>query len=163
MRITRKMAVLVSGTGLLLGLTVMGVAAAPNATEAVMNDIPATALFVDGTNQTIAGNSSLWYKFDYGVSAGLGEKTLAHLTMLDGMNSGVSFDVYSASQIANWWENDPIGRGTSQGAKGVLSNDLTWDGQFAANGVQYVKVTNTNPGAAVFNLGLKNRFDSVGQ
>jgi hypothetical protein len=163
MRITRKMAMLVSGTGLLLGLTVMGAAAAPNATEAVMNDIPATALFVDGTDQTIAGNSSLWYKFDYGVSAGLGEKTLAHLTMLDGMDSGVSFDIYSASQIANWWENNPVGRGTSQSAFGVLSNDLTWDGQFSANGVQYIKVTNRNPGAAVFNLALNNRFDSVGQ
>jgi len=152
MKSLRKMLMLVAGAGLLVVVSVMSIAAAPNTAE-IPNDIPATALYVDGMSHAIAGNSSMWYKFDYSTAnPQQGQRTPVQLTLVDGTNKGVMFDVYSASQIANWWQDNPVGRGTSQGYNGVQSKNLTWDGMFQANGVQYVKITNTSPNAATFTL-----------
>jgi hypothetical protein len=151
MSIKQKMLMLVASVGLLLALSVMGVAAAPNSLGAIPNDIPGTALYVDGVSHPIAGNSSLWYKFNT-TSNSRDEAVLTLLTLTNGTNSGLKFDVYSDSQIANWWDATPIGRGTSQSNNGVRSDNLTWAGEYDGNGVQYIRVTNTNPGAAAFTL-----------
>ena len=152
MNTKRKMLMLVAGAGFLLAMSVMSVAAAPNAAGEIPNDIPATSILVDGASHMIAGNSSLWYKFDYSANRSPDERTPMELTLLNGTNMGITFDVYTAGQIANWWENDPIGRGTSQGNMGVQSKNLTWVGKFPTSGVQYIKITNTNPDAAAFTL-----------
>jgi len=151
MSIKQKMLMVVAAVGLLFALSVMAVAAAPTVPGAIPNDIPATAQFVDGASHPIAGNSSLWYKFNT-TSDTRGESVLTFITLMNGTNSGITFDVYAGSQIANWWDTTPVGRGTSQGSLGVQSDNLTWAGKFNGNGVQYIRVTNTNPGATVFTL-----------
>lgn len=150
MSIKQKIFTVVASAGLLLSLSVMAVAAAPTG-PVIPNDIPATAQFVDGASHPIAGNASLWYKFNSKTDT-RGDVTLTKLTLTDGTNSGIKFDVFSDSQIASWWNATPVGRGTSQANNGVQSKNLTWAGSFNANGVQYIRVTNTNPGAAVFTL-----------
>lgn len=152
MSIKQKSFTLVIGAGLLLALSVMGVAAAPIVPGVVPNDIPATALYVDGTSQTIAGNSSLWYKFNTSSSNVRDDAVLTFLTLANGNNSGVAFDVYSGGQIAGWWDATPVGRGTSQSSMGVQSDNLTWAGMFNGNGVEYIRVTNSNPYATTFTL-----------
>jgi hypothetical protein len=151
MRTGKKLLMVVLGAGLLLALSVMAVAAAPSVPGPVPNDIPATAQFVDGMSHPIAANSSLWYKFDSGTDT-RNDAILTYLTLTNGTNSGVTFDVYSGSQIANWWDNTPVGRGTSQGSFGVMSDNLTWAGKFNGNGVQYIRVINTNAFATDFTL-----------
>lgn len=150
MSIKQKLLTLVASVGLLFALSVMAVAAAPNAVE-IPNDIPATSVLVDGASHPIAGNASLWYKFNSTTNTA-DESVLTLLTLMNGTNSGLEFNVYSESQIANWWDATPIGRGTSQGSNGVRSDNLTWAGQFNGTGVQYIRVTNTNAGAANFTL-----------
>lgn len=151
MSIKQKVLSLVAGAGLLLALSVMSVAAAPAVPGVVPNDIPATAQYVDGMSHPIAANSSLWYKFN-STSDTANDAILTSLSLTNGTNSGVTFDIYSGGQIANWWDNTPVGRGTSQGSFGVLSDNLTWAGKFNGNGVQYIKVTNTTSNATAFTL-----------
>jgi hypothetical protein len=153
------MLMLVAGAGLLVAVSVMSVAAAPNTAE-IPNDIPATALYADGVSHPIAGNASLWYKFDYSANGAPNARTPLTLTLENGTNMGVTFDVYSADQIATWWQNDPIGRGTSQSNLGVQSKNLTWVGKFQESGVQYIKITNTSPNAAAFTLMLPSQDKS---
>lgn len=160
MSMNRKILMVVAGAGLLLALGVMGVAAAPNSPGAIPNDIPATSLYVDGASHMIPGNASLWYKFDYSANRSPDERLPIGLTLVNGAGKGVTFDVYSESQIANWWENSPTGRGTSQGNNGVQSHDLTWVGKFVTNGIQYVKITNTSPDVAAFTLMVQSQAAS---
>lgn len=148
----QKMLTLFIGVGLLFALGAIAVSAAPAIPGNVMNDIPATALYVDGTSQTIGANSSLWYKFDSSTSDVRNDPNLTLLTLTNGTNSGVGFDVYAGSQIAAWWDATPVGRGTSQANLGVQSENLTWSGMFNGNGVQYIRVNNTNPFATTFTL-----------
>ena len=151
MNMKQKILSLVAGAGLLLALSVMTVAAAPSVPGVVPNDIPATAQYVDGMSHPIAANSSLWYKFD-STSDTRNDAILTSLSLTNGTNSGVTLDVYSGGQIANWWDNTPVGRGTSQGSFGIQSDNLTWAGKFNGNGVQYIRITNTNSDATAFTL-----------
>lgn len=130
----------------------------------VPNDIPATAAAIDGQPHEIAGNFSLWYKFDYSVSHSEGKTQgeQVKLVLSDGNKLGLKFGVYTPEQVLKWWDNDPIGRGTpqllSEGNLPVLyegdhlSNDLVWVGRFAAPGTYYVQVTNDNAYPVIFTM-----------
>src|SRR5262249_8690212 len=75
------------------------------------------------------------------------------ITLVNGTNSGVSFDVFTPSQIGDWWDEHPIGRGTPQAINcatglpedngGCQANDLTWVGDFNDSGTYYVEVVNS--------------------
>lgn len=154
------------GTLALAALSVTAIAAAPASAAAVPNDIPATAQFVDGQTHSIAAQGSLWYKFDYDATRDdSGHRTDATLAMVNATGTGLGFEVYTTDQIADWWEQKPVGRGTPQQideATGepaeygtAQSSDLTWVGNFVASGTYYVRVTNDNPTAMDFALTLQ--------
>ncbi len=132
-----------------------------------MQSDPFHAVYLDNQTHTIADNSDLWYKFDYGLANP--SRTVASLTMVNGTNSGVSYEVWAPELINDWWEQKPTGRGTSttldcdtglpSANGGCQSPDLTWSGSFGAFGTYYVHVINSNSSPSSFLLTVQG--DSV--
>jgi hypothetical protein len=168
MKGTQKWLIL-AGVMMLLTLSVAAVSAAP----AVPNNIPATAAYISAQSQTIQGNSSLWYKFDYnGNKDSDTGRTPVIVTLPNGAINGMSFEVYTFNQIADWWDETPVGRGTQQLLNGDnlpatygtnASPDLTWVGKFTESGTYYVRVDNNNPGATSFVLNIQGPAVTLGQ
>lgn len=133
---------LVAALAVLGGASVLPVGAA-----APTNTFPGGAEYIDNRSHTIPANMGLWYRFDY-----RGGRTPILVTLVNGTDSGLGFDVYTPFQISNWWEIKPIGRGTPQPLDcGSLkprtygdckSRDLRWLGDFDAAGTYYVRVVN---------------------
>jgi len=167
MRTARKWIVL-TGAALLLVMSVAAVSAAPNTdTSTAQNAIPGTAASITGATQTIAPNGDLWYKFNYNANRDdQTGRTPIYLTMPNGTNSELGFEVYTPAQINDWWSETPIGRGTAQrvNANGVpvdygqdASPDLSWVGKFGESGTYYVRVTNANNSPMAFVLTIKGQ------
>ncbi len=141
-----------------LGILVAG-AAGPGGSN------PTNAVLVDNSVDTIAANSSLWYRFDYQINTITNVKPVTTLTLVNGTNSGVGFEIWAPNQIQDMADNQPIGQGTAinidcntgeiSGSGGCQSVNLTWVGSFGANGVYFVQVNNTNAAATSFNLTVK--------
>jgi hypothetical protein len=156
-----RITMLVVGAALLLVLSAMTVAAAPNSAGALDN--PGLATYIDGASHTIAGNSAQWYKFDYSANRNEdGTRDVATVMTNYVGQSGLGFEVYTPDQIASWWSNDPIGRGSSQSIPcGQIDDDwnytcqaysLLWAGRFPSSGTYYVRVTNDSPNSIDFTL-----------
>lgn len=85
--------------------------------------------------------------------------------MTNATGTGLGFEVFTPSQINDWWEQKPVGQGTAQqidSADGIpaiygdgQSHDLTWVGSFVDNGTYFVRVTNTTGSPLNFDLSLK--------
>lgn len=159
----KRMLALLGGVAL-VALSVTAIAAAPATLPP--NDIPATARYIDGQPQSVAANASLWYKFDYDATRDdAGQRATVKVTMPNATGSGLGFEVYTPAQIADWWEQKPVGQGTGEqidSATGepatdgdAQSNDLTWVGRFVDNSTIYVRVTNANAYAMDFTLNLQ--------
>lgn len=120
-----------------------------------VNNGPATALYIDNLAHTIPGNSSEWFKFNYG-----GGNSLTTVALLNGANSGLHFDVYTPEQVMDLANETPIGRGTVQAVScntgsstaECVRNDLRWEGKFHTGGTYYVQLFNDNPAPAAFTL-----------
>jgi hypothetical protein len=130
-------------------LVFLGVAAAvPAAAAGPTNTFPGGAFYIDNQSHIIPANASLWYRFDY-----TSRHTEILVTLVNGNNSGLEFEVYTPAQISNWWETDPIGRGTPPPLNcdtmkprvygECEGRDLRWLGAFNALGTYYVRVVNT--------------------
>lgn len=155
MKQIRKTFMLLFGAALLLGLTVLSVAAASNADTAVSTDNPATAVSIDGASHTLAANSVQWFKFEYNATRNDdGSHNPVTVSIPNLTTPNIGFDVYTPDQIADWWANNPIGRGS---ARGILCGQidanwsytcqtysLDWTGKFPTNGTFYVRVKNDN-------------------
>ncbi len=148
---------------LLLGInTLSAIAAGPN------NTAPAVAAVLDNQAHTIQGNSTLWYRFDYA-----GDRSQVTISLVNGANGQVAFNVFTPQQINDWWETKPIGRGTvfalncntgRPAPEGqCTSNDLSWGGQFPFAGTYYVQVINYGPGAASAQLLIQGSGVSLAQ
>jgi hypothetical protein len=123
-------------------------------------DDPALAAPINGTAAMIPANSAMWFKFDYSPTDSNAHPVVT-ITMVNGAQSGLRFEVYTPGELNQWWDNTPIGRGTTTsvscdtgevaGNGGCTSNDLTWSGSFTDGGTYYVRVVNTNdsPASAV--------------
>ncbi len=126
----------------------------PTEMPTVSPDDPNRASRIDGQPHNIAAKSALWYAFDYTINHMTGKRSLLTITLVNGNNSGVDFEVYAPENISEWWKNHPTGRGTVymiDCATGQPSEtgecqspDLTWQGDFGADGTYYVRVINTN-------------------
>jgi hypothetical protein len=124
------------------------------------NNFPGGASNVDNQSHAIVANSDLWYSFQYS-----GDRSTVTLTMPNANGSGVGFNVFTPSQITDWWDEGPIGRGTAQAINcdtGVpedngacQSADLTWVGDFNEAGTYYVEVINNNSNATSFQLSIQ--------
>ncbi len=127
-------------------------------------DDPARAVAIVGQQQAIAGNSAIWYAFNYPLSPNTDTHTEVTVTLVNGTNSGLRFEVYGPEQLVGWYNNTPVGRsntslincdtGAPAGQGGCQSPDLTWVGNFANAGTYYVRVVNINgtPANAVLTI-----------
>jgi hypothetical protein len=108
--------------------------------------------------QTIPGNAAIWYRFEY---AGDGSEIV--LRMVNGLTSGLGFNVFVPEQAVDWWNTGPIGRGTGTpcGVNAISNpnlncgenvNDLLWSGRFPTPGTYFVQVENPTPGPIEFLL-----------
>lgn len=133
-----------------------GPAAAP--AIATNTDDPAKAVAIDSKAHTLPANSATWYSFSYGLLDD-GTHPTKTITLVNGAQSGLIFQVWSADALSgSWWNNLPVGQGTAAaldcstmevaGQGGCQSSDLTWLGAFGAPGTYYVRVVN-NTGAPV--------------
>jgi len=134
--------------GLLLTIGVMSVSAAGPA-----NPDPLTAPFIDNQAHNINANSFEWYRFDYS-----GTDATAHpavtIRLVNGNNSNVNFEIWSSANLNDWWDKQPVGKGTAlnvacdsgvvNGSGGCQTNDLVWSGAFGATGPYYVRIVNNN-------------------
>jgi hypothetical protein len=123
---------------------------------------PSSAVPIDNQSHTLAANSVAWYRFDYQILDD-GSRPVRVLTLVNATNSGLGFQVWTGSQLANLANNlddaradtvhnQPIGAGTAasincdtgklDGAGECKSNDLTWTGAFGTSGTYYVRVAN---------------------
>lgn len=147
----------ITGSGVSLGQqqtasSLSAPAAAPALPGATADD-PAKAVAIDAKQHQIPANSVQWFSFAYGVLDD-GTRPLRSITLVNGNQPGLSFEVYSPETLqGGWWNNNPVGKGTAAstdcntgevaGMGGCSSMDLTWTGAFALNGTYYVRVINS--------------------
>jgi hypothetical protein len=145
----------------------VGVIARPASAAAPTNTFPGGAAYIDNQSHTIPANTALWYRFDY-----TGHRTPILVTLLNGMNSGLDFEVYTPAQVSDWWQIPPIGRGTPtplscQTMKprvygGCQGRDLRWMGDFDATGTYYVRVINHTGSDLIMQLMIQGSGVSLG-
>ncbi len=142
---------MISGSGVSLApIAVTGPSA--NAAQPGPNtDDPNKAVALNGASQTVPANSAMWFSFNYAVNTDTGARPVQTITLANGTASGLSFQVYSPDLLNNWWQNAPIGSGTTEmvaGENGMApSADLTWTGAFGGSGTYYVRVINNSANA----------------
>ncbi len=111
------------------------------------NTDPAHALAITTQSITIPANSALWFSFGYA-----GDRSLIMISLANGSNGRLAFDLWTPEQAAALTDEKPIGRGTVQNINcdsGVLqrsgdcqSDYLFWQGNFNAEGTYYVEAFN---------------------
>jgi hypothetical protein len=109
--------------------------------------------------QTIPANASIWYRYEYS-----GDGSEIVVRMPNGLWSGLSFELYTPQQAADWWTTGPIGRGTGTACgqealyndeivcTGDNADDLLWAGSFPSGGTYFVRVNNPTPNPILFQL-----------
>jgi Tol biopolymer transport system component len=138
-----KLAILVILLGAALVIRSTAFAAGP--TGATPND----PLMVPTSAQTIAPNTTLWFYFDYGLTANTRGKPRAQVTLNASGVSGIQFAVYTRDQANNWMSDantTPVGRGTLYYdiMTDTFTNDLYWSGGFNTSDRYFVAVSNTS-------------------
>lgn len=110
------------------------------ATPTVVNE-PIGAPVIDNQPHVIGPNTVAWYRFNYA-----GDESLITVRMTDIDDQGIEFSVFAPNQIRDWWNEQPIGRGSAE------LHDLVWSGATPLAGTYYVKVENVNPYDKPFTL-----------
>lgn len=116
---------------------------------------PYHALPLNGPAQSIPGNASIWYRFEYA-----GDASNIVVRLENGALNGLEFTVYLPEQAPAWYNETPIGRGTATLCTtsddttrcGENANDLLWSGKFRTSGTYFVRVTNPLPNPVQFAL-----------
>jgi len=108
---------------------------------------PTGAPYLDNTTKVVGPNGTVWYRFEYA-----GDHSQINIKLLnairDGVDRGLSFKVFTPSQMSEWWKNDGIGAGNPKG------DDLIWTGNAHEAGTWWIQVKNTNPTDVPFNLAV---------
>jgi hypothetical protein len=131
-----------------------GANAVPTTPEILVNvDDPAKSFNIDSQRHMLAPKAGVWYRFDYSVSD-TGDRPVKTIRLVNGNDKGLSFEVWTAENLNEWWNNQPIGRGTTYqvdcntgeivGNTGCQSKDLIWAGAFGTSGTYYIRVYNDN-------------------
>ncbi len=76
-------------------------------------DDPNQGVDIDGQPHLIPAMSARWYKFNYGAP-GSSARPVVHLRLVNGVVTGLRFEVWAPDNINNWWEKKPVGRGTQE-------------------------------------------------
>lgn len=127
----------------------LGVGVAPAPAPAVIvppreNTDATSAALLDNAQHTIAGNSSLWYKYEFP-----GDHRQLAVRMPNGAAMGLEFRVFTGTQLDTWWKSDPFGTGNVEG------DDLTWTTTEYIGEWIYIQVVNANPYALQFRMDLQ--------
>jgi hypothetical protein len=107
-----------------------------------------------------------------------------HLRLVNGILTGVRFEVWAPENLNNWWLGTPVGRGTQEVLTNCfvteaeaqptaepgqptptplptatptgkcLTNDLTWAGAFGGAGIYFVRVVNESDAPQSYTLKL---------
>jgi hypothetical protein len=121
----------------------IGTAAFADATGAT----PDQALAPDGVTRTLAGNSSVWYAFQYS-----GDQSQITIQLYDQGVAGAVFTVWTPDEVKQMEAGqtvNPVGAGSPN--PDLLSN-LSWSGNFNMAGTYYVQVSNVNGDAFTYSL-----------
>lgn len=137
-----------------LGLILVlgGLSAAMVTAAGPVGSSPDTAAYLNSRTHQAPPNSSFWYKFDYP-----GDESDLSLRIPGGAGRGMAFALYSPSQIHDWWNEAPFGRGAD-----LDDHSLFWTGQVAEAGTFYVKFDNNNPFRKFYQLLIDGTDFSLG-
>ena len=89
----------------------------------------------------ILAHTTLWYRFDYP-----GHNSQVTVKLPNGAAKLLQFSIVSPEQAIAWWNAPGIGAGATKGS------NLIWSRRSPQAGTYYVKVTNNNPYAVIFDL-----------
>lgn len=106
---------------------------------------PGDAVYADGSAQTVAPQSSLWFRFDYG-----GAKKDVSVTLDANDASALRMKIFTPAAVSDWQNGDSlkaIGEGGS-----VQNHDLGWSGQFPFGGTYYAVVYNDSSAPVTVNV-----------
>jgi hypothetical protein len=155
-------------SALVIGPNSTTTAPVAGATTTVDNTDPGHAVVIDNTSHAIPTNSSRWYSFGYA-----GDRSQITVTLVNGSNSGLAFNVFTPAEIVNRWDATPVGRGTSyaincttglpQEGGACQSSDLTWSGNFNASGTYYVQLVNNTGSTMSFQLTVQGSGVTLSQ
>lgn len=121
---------------------------------------PSDPLMVPTGWVTIAPNTTMWFYFDYAMSA-VGSRSRGHpvaqVTLDANGIPGLAFSIYTPDQAQSWLRDpstEPVGDGTPyrDTSNGNITHDLYWTGAFATSGRYLVAVTNSRAIALMFTL-----------
>jgi hypothetical protein len=129
--------------------------------------------FLDNTSHTLAANASQLYRFDYAVDTLNNVRPVTTITLVNGTNSGLGFQVWTPETVNDMADNKPIGVGSAQtvdcntgeitAAGGCQSPDLIWSGAFGTSGTYYVLVTNNTNNQTNYTFKVQGSGVSLGQ
>jgi hypothetical protein len=92
---------------------------------------PVGTPYVDNVVHTIAPNTTTWYRFEYD-----GSHSQITVRLIDGKGEGMRFQIYTPTQMEDWWKHDGIGVGS------VEADDLVWSGNSHESGTWFIKLLN---------------------
>jgi hypothetical protein len=128
--------------------------------------------YLDNQTHTIAANGSTMYRFDYALNSD-GTRPDVTITMVNGTNSGLGFQVWAPEIVNDMADNKPTGIGSPltidcntgeiTAAGGCQSPDLIWTGAFGSGGAYYVLVTNSTANQMSYALKISGSGFSLGQ
>lgn len=98
------------------------------------------AVWADGTQQTVAPHTGLWFRFNYG-----GKKKSVNVTLDANDISHLRLAIYTPQAVAAWQNGEKltaVGVGAS-----VQNHDLGWSGEFNFGGTIYAVVYNDGDNA----------------
>jgi hypothetical protein len=70
---------------------------------------------------------------------------------VEGKGKGLSFEVFTPTQMKYWWDTTPVGAGSPH------ENDLVWSGNAFEGGAWYILVTNENRIPTTFKLEVSGK------
>ncbi len=137
----------------------------PATREILVNaDDPAKAFNIDNQRHMLAPKAGLWYRFDYSVSD-TGDRPVKTIRLVNGNAKGLSFGVWTADNLNEWWNKQPTGQGTPYEVDcntgevvantGCQSKDLIWVGAFGTSGTYYIRVYNDSLQPTPFDLTIQ--------
>lgn len=122
-----------------------------NSTPPPPNADAAGSALVDAKPHTVEGGGTLWYKYPYPRG------TLVTVRVPNGNASGLTLNIFSTGQMADWWNEDPLAIGAPTGDDS--SDDLAWTGQVGDGEFVYFQLTNPNPWDVTFTLDVSTQTD----
>ena len=152
-------------------MLLVGASALPAGATGPVGTSPNNASYIDNRLHTIDGNGSLWVRFDYSLTD-TGDRPVSTITLLNGRQDNLGFDVWTLDELNTYTDSKPIGRGTPynvdcdtgelSGQGGCQSNDVTWSGAFGESGTYFVRVFNNNASPASAQLSIQGSGVSLG-